>query len=45
MESASQWRRLNMSTQSVVKGMELSGVLYYRFIQREEVFFLGWKRD
>jgi len=27
VESASQWRRSNMCTQSVVKGMELFGVL------------------
>jgi len=27
VESASQWRRSNMCTQNVVKGMELFGVL------------------
>lgn len=34
VESASQWRRLNMCTQNVVKEMELFGVLYFRFISK-----------
>jgi hypothetical protein len=41
VESANQWRRLNMCIQNVVKGMELFGVLYFRFyIQRRMIFFL-----
>lgn len=40
VESASRWRRLNMSTQNVVKGMELFGVHCFRLdlIQRKMVF-------
>ena len=44
VEFASQWRRLNMSTQSVVKEMKLFGVLYFRLFQREMVFS-GSERD
>lgn len=43
VESASQWRRLNMSTQNAVKGMELFGVLYFKLIQHKIVYF--WSEE
>ena len=52
VESVSQWRRLNMSTQSVVKEMEQFGVLYFRLFLKGRWFFLvgrgyncSWDKD